>query len=248
MVEAIGFDLFNTLITVHPAAMKDAHDRMILALADQGLHVERGSFLGAYVEAAKRFLLEAHKEGKETHNRFWIAAALAREGHPVAPSDPRIAVAVDAYFTAFYPHCRLIPGTRELLEELQGRFRLGLLTNFTDAPAGQRIIEETGLGPFFAAILISGRLGYRKPHPYVFARLVQELGMPPNRILFIGDDLEADFQGAKAAGLNAVLTTYVRDSEVPTVHNPLSEPPQQCPGDVPTISSWDDLRKVLYAS
>ncbi len=218
--EAIGFDLFNTLITVHPDAMKEAHKRMIQGLSDQGFPVQPESFLAAYAEAAKRYLRQAHENGKETHNRFWIAAALEHEGYHAVPSDPRIEAVVDAYFGAFYPYCRLVPETTTFLGELHGRLRLGLLTNFTDGIAGERIIQQTGLSPFFTTIIISGRLGYRKPHPYAFHRLVRELGVPASKVLFVGDDYEADFEGAKAAGLQPVLTTYVRESNIPSVYNP----------------------------
>ncbi len=42
-------------------------------------------------EAAVRFVKAARREGKETHNRFWISAALTELGFPLAPDDPRIA-------------------------------------------------------------------------------------------------------------------------------------------------------------
>jgi len=197
------------------------------------------------VEAAIRFLKAAHKEGRETHNRFWVAAALESLGHCLAPEDSRIERAVDAYFSAFYDHCELVPGTKELLEELVGRYPLGMLTNFTHPPAVLRIIDGMGLDPFFRTVLVSGDLGYRKPHPSVFAQLVAELGVPAERILFVGDDLEADIQGARDAGLQAVVTTCVQDANLPAAKTPLSPARTDCPPDVPRISRMQDLLALL---
>ena len=55
-----------------------------------------------------------------------------------------------------------------------------------------------------------------KPSPGYFASAVAELGLPPDRVVMVGDDLEADAEGAIAAGLMGVaLRTgkYTPDTE-----------------------------------
>jgi putative hydrolase of the HAD superfamily len=245
--KAIGFDLFNTLMTVHPDAMQEAHQRQLRVLREERIDVEAEAFGKAYVEAAVKFLKAAHKEGKETHNSLWVVDALAGLGHNLSPEDPRIAKAVDAYFTAFYSNSELIPGTADLLGALAERYPLAMLTNFTHGPAVREIIDLLGLNPFFQEVLVSGELGYRKPHPYVFERLVEALGVPADRILFVGDDLEADVQGARDAGLQPVLTTCVRDGNLPAARTPLSPADPVFPEDVPRISCWQDLLDLLEA-
>lgn len=244
-IKAIGFDLFNTLLTVHPDAMAEAHKRQIQALHDEGLAVEAEAFGTAYVEAAVKFLKAAHKDGRETHNRYWVAEALESLGYNLSPEDPRVTKAVDAHFSAFYPNSELIPGTKELLGELGERYPLGMLSNFTDGPAVRKLIDLLGLSPFFQHVLVSGELGYRKPHPYVFERFVEAMDVPADQILFVGDDLNADVKGARDAGLQPVLTTCVEDKKLPAAKTPLSPTETVCPKDVPRISSWQDLRDML---
>ncbi len=243
--KAIGFDLFNTLMTVHPDAMKEAHERQLRILHEERIEVEGEVFGKAYVEAAVKFIKAAQKDGRETHNSFWVAEALETMGHVLSPEDPRIGKAVDAYFSAFYPNSQLIPGTKEILAELGKRYPLGMITNFTDGPAARNIIEVLGLEPFFDYVLVSGELGYRKPHPYVFERFVDAMGVPADQILFIGDDLDADVQGARDAGLHPVLTTCVEDARLPAAKTPLSPAEREYPADVPRISSWSDLLDLL---
>jgi putative hydrolase of the HAD superfamily len=129
-ITAIGFDLFNTLITMEPPALDEGMGRLISSLRRGGLSIESEPFRQTYRDAALRLLRDAQRDGRETHNRFWISAALCSHGHSVLPDDPRIAEAVDAYFSAFYDHCHLIPGTREMLGALRGDYRVGLLSNF----------------------------------------------------------------------------------------------------------------------
>jgi putative hydrolase of the HAD superfamily len=243
--KAIGFDLFNTLLTVHPLAMEEAMRRLISVLHAGEVPVDAEAFGQAYVEAAKRFLREAQTNGRETHNRFWIAAALETQGYHLSPEDNRITKAVEAYFSAFYPYCQLIPGTKKILGQLAGRYPLGLLSNFTHPAAARKIIDLLGLRPFFQTVLISGELGYRKPHPSTFERLVHDLSVQADQVLFVGDDPEVDVQGARDAGLQPVMTTCVLDGDLPSARTPLSPSRTDPPEDVPTISCWQDLLTLL---
>jgi len=244
-IKAIGFDLFNTLIHVEPNTLKEANKRLISSLRQSAFVLEDEPFQKAHLEAALRFIEQCKRDGRETHNRFWISAALQELGYPVPPDDDRIARAVDAYFSAFFDSCRLIPGSVEMLETLKGSYRLGLLSNFTHAPAAKEIIDLIGLAPHFEAILISGELGYRKPHPFVFHRLVEELRVDKAETLYVGDDPEPDIHGALQAGLQPVWTTYVRDHNIPRGSGILSRGNEMPDGDVPRISTWPDLLSML---
>jgi putative hydrolase of the HAD superfamily len=244
-VTAIGFDLFNTLITVEPRTMPDALDNLIRSLKGDGLSIDEESFKKAYRESALRFIERARQDGKETHNSLWIASALEEIGEYVAPDDPLISKAVEEYFTAFYDSCRLIPGTIEMLETIQRLYPIGLLSNFTHGPAARKILEITGLDSCFKTILISGELGYRKPHPLVFRVLAENLGVDKERLAYIGDDPEADIHGAEKAGLLPVWTTYARENNAPMAPG-RDRDNERTPGQgVPRISSWQKMFNLL---
>jgi putative hydrolase of the HAD superfamily len=240
-INAIGFDLFNTLITVEPRTIGEATRRLFQSLKKDGFTLDYELFKRAHLQAAKQFLEETRRNGRETHNRFWISEALKILGYQVPPDDPRIAEAVEKYFSAFYPYCRLVPETKEMLQSLDGKYRLGLLTNFTHPPAAREILKRLGLMPFFERVLISGELGYRKPHPSVFGKLIDSLQVKKDRILYIGDDPESDITGARRAGIQPVWITYVRDHNIPSTPGVLFKPAEDPGEDVPRISEWKDL-------
>jgi len=244
-VKAIGFDLFNTLLTVDPAAMEEAGKRLLRALREEEISVETTAFRDEYVQAAIRFVREARKNGRETHNRFWISAALATFGYHVPPDDPRITETVDAYFSTFYDSCYRVPGTRSMLERLKDQYQLGLLSNFTHWPAALEIINRLGLAPFFEVKLISGQVGYRKPHREVFRRLTDGFCAPTDEIIYVGDDVDADVNGALAFGIQPVWFTYVHDNKPPI-------PAQMAPSEVgephesvPRVSTWGEFLSLL---
>jgi putative hydrolase of the HAD superfamily len=244
-IRAIAFDLFNTLITVGPQTLEDANRRMFATLSEDGFRLDAESFRTAHRVAAVRHVEQCRRNGRETHNRFWISEALEEQGYHVPPDDARIAAAVEAYFSAFLDHCRLLPFTKEMLTALQPSYRLGLLTNFTHGPAARKLISHVGLIPFFRVVIISGELGYRKPHPRPFQELVKHLGVLSHQVVYVGDDPEPDILGARQAGLNPIWTTYVRDQRIPFAAGAFYADQMNPEPGVPRISGWDDLFLIL---
>jgi len=244
-IKAIGFDLFNTLIVPDSQALPEAMRRLIENLRKSGLFPDQEAFEEAYRESAQRFIEAARQDGRETHNRFWICAALETLGYSLQPDDLRINGSVEAYFSAFPEHCHLIPETKEMLQTLKETYYLGLLSNFTHGPAAREIIEHVGLNPFFDVIVISGEEGFRKPHPLVFHRLVEGLGVEPDQTIYVGDDPEPDLTGAQGAGLRPVWTTYVQNKELPFSLKVSATTPEENHAHVPRISTWQELFELL---
>jgi putative hydrolase of the HAD superfamily len=96
------------------------------------------------------------------------------------------------------------PSTHRVLELLGSRYRLGLLSNY---PCGRSIrasLEATGLERHFAAVVVSGDVGFVKPHPRTFEAILERLRLPAGRTAFVGDNWLADVQGSKRAGMTCV--------------------------------------------
>ncbi len=245
-IKAIGFDLFNTLLTAKPNALATAVERLIHSLQESGITFEPETFKEAHRKAAFRFIKETRTEGRETHNRFWISAALEESGQGLSPEDPRIENAVEAYFSAFFDYCELIPGTLQMLEKLKTRYRLGLLSNFTHAPAARSILSALGLTPHFEFIIISGELGYCKPHPVVFDELVDKMQAERDEILFVGDDPDADIGGALKAGIMPVWMTYANNKEIPFASSDKDMEQYDFLRSVKKITDWDDFLSLFH--
>lgn len=245
LCKAVGFDLFNTLITMEPKALDEALDRLAASLHSSGLNFNQEKFLQAHWESAQEHLRITRQNGRETHNRFWISKALDQLGLSIEPDDPRIAAAVEAYFSSFLENSRLIPGTQEMLTTLKRDYRLGLLSNFTHGPAVRVILDQLGLSQCFDVLLISGELGFRKPHHSVFNSLTESLKVDKQELFYVGDDPIADIYGAYQSGLKPIWTTYVQDHNLPVA--PTFGPSQKHYFDnkTPRISEWKDLLALL---
>jgi putative hydrolase of the HAD superfamily len=67
------------------------------------------------------------------------------------------------------------------------------------------VLERTGLRRLVDAVVISAELGVAKPDPAIFHAALERLGADAGGAVHVGDSLEADVAGARAAGLEAVL-------------------------------------------
>jgi putative hydrolase of the HAD superfamily len=70
-------------------------------------------------------------------------------------------------------------------------------------------LETTGLAPLLDGVVTSAEFGRAKPDPAIFARGLELAGVEAADALHVGDDLAADVEGARAAGIAVRLV--VRD-------------------------------------
>ncbi|MFN3535142.1 MAG: HAD family hydrolase [Desulfatiglandales bacterium] len=245
MLKAIGFDLFNTLMVVHPNALNVALGRLVDTLLRTGLSLPPERFLEVHNQCAVSHIKEAKATGRETHNRIWISEALKAFNYHLDPHGEIIGEAVESYFSAFYELSSVIPGTHLILGELKNRYKLALVSNFTHYPACIRILERLGLRYYFDFLLISGEFGFRKPHPSVFDMMVHNLGVRREEVIFVGDDPESDVKGALMAGIRPVWSSYVLDQRIPFTPGYVAYTvrPEEVPGY--RISTWNDLKALL---
>ena len=98
----------------------------------------------------------------------------------------------------------LLPGAREMLDDLGVDHRLAVVTN--GAPCLQREkLAGCGLTGRFDAVVVSGDLGTRKPDPAVFRRALELIGARPDEAVMVGDSPERDIAGAHACGIRGIL-------------------------------------------
>lgn len=118
--------------------------------------------------------------------------------------DPALGDELDsAFFRLRRERIVLMPGAVEVLEELRPDYRLGMLTN--GAPSlQQEKIDALKLEPHFDAVLISGRLGIGKPSPEIFHEMARRLNVDPEGCVMLGNSLERDIAGARAAGMHTI--------------------------------------------
>jgi HAD superfamily hydrolase (TIGR01509 family) len=119
------------------------------------------------------------------------------------------AVPTDAFQNLLSSHKRSLAmaavfpdGHRTLLQQLSGRYRFGLVSNFDYTPTAHFILEREGVAHLFETVVVSDEVGWRKPKPIIFETAFARMGIGPRETLFVGDRAEIDVLGAKGVGMD----------------------------------------------
>lgn len=95
----------------------------------------------------------------------------------------------------------ILPGIPELLEEAKNAgYRMAIASASKNAPL---ILERLGLSAMFDAVVDPESLKQNKPHPEIFEKAAQALGLETQECIGFEDSL-AGIEGIKRAGMPAV--------------------------------------------
>ncbi|WP_246943247.1 HAD family hydrolase [Bacillus pinisoli] len=91
-----------------------------------------------------------------------------------------------------------------VLNQLQGTYKLLLLTNGSPNLQTTKLDITPELVPFFDEIIISGAFGKGKPDPSIFEHALDKLGEIKENVIMVGDNLMTDILGASRVGITTV--------------------------------------------
>ena len=99
---------------------------------------------------------------------------------------------------------RIFDDVRPVLGELRSRgLKLCVISNWDERM--RPLLDALELAQYFDAIVISHEAGHTKPAREIFLRAAEQLNLPPEHILHVGDSAREDDEGARRAGMQAAL-------------------------------------------
>lgn len=182
----------GTLVELEPPAPK-----LVAALAERGVKIAPEDAERAF-RAEIAYYLEHHLEGRDARSlddlRDRCAAVLEAE---LGVGSLREAMLASLRFRAF-------PDAAPALAELRGRgLALVVVSNWDCSLPG--VLDEAGLLGSVDGVVSSAEAGAAKPDPAPFRRGLDFAGAAPAEALHVGDSQRNDVDGARAAGVDAVL-------------------------------------------
>jgi FMN phosphatase YigB (HAD superfamily) len=92
-----------------------------------------------------------------------------------------------------------------LLRWLAARHQLGLVANiWCEKSLWLRELERSGVHDLFRTMVFSSDYRSIKPSPVLFRRALDGFAVDRSRVVFVGDSLRCDIEGAKTVGLSTV--------------------------------------------
>lgn len=232
-IRAITFDAAHTLFHPHPsvgAIYREVMVRHGLDFAEADLNA---GFRRAFATVSKD---KTELDGERREWLYWrnVVSKSIQDLQP-QPSD------FDTLFHDLWHEFargrrwRVEPETPSLLQDLRRRgIRLALLTNWDRRV--RQVVAESPLRDCFDHLFISSEIGHEKPDPGIFHFAQQALDLPPHQIAHVGDSLQHDIRGARAAGWHAIR--ILSESSPPTETScPAAINLQQLPNRLPLLDS-----------
>ena len=203
MIEGIAFDFGNTLCPWDE---------------EQYWHVTRDTVRQICAHApdsdydsALKVFMRMRREGYDRNlprlrenDLVGILSKAAEEirGEPLCKDD--LQGIVDGHIASFTGVCQAPDGLHDLLRRLSGKYKLAVASNYPLSECIRSSLRELEIEKYFQTTVVSGDLGVIKPSRRVFDKVVSDLNVARERVLFVGDDWVADIVGAHVSGLPCV--------------------------------------------
>jgi putative hydrolase of the HAD superfamily len=189
MTRAVFLDALGTLVELEPPWIP-LRERVPAEVGDEQLKDAVRAEMAYYREHAD----EGRDEASLADLRKRCAALVSDKlGTEITVDELLEAIRFEGYPDA-------IPALRSLRDRGQ---RLVAVSNWDCSLP--RVLERCGLGGLLDGAVSSAAAGARKPDPAIFAPALEIAGCGPEEALHVGDTLEEDAAGARAAGIRSLL-------------------------------------------
>lgn len=207
-------DFFGTLVGYSDSragqGYTDTHASMQALGATGAEHETAAAWLQAFHQLNDETNDELREFSMEELSRRAIVALLDRE-----PDAAEIAHGAASNMADWERGVVLIPGMAQTLQDLSRDFTLTIVSNTHSATVVPRQLGAMGAAGSITHILTSLAVGFRKPHSAIYHAALELADAEPGQVIFVGDTREADFDGPRAHGMEAVLVSPTARDGVP---------------------------------
>jgi putative hydrolase of the HAD superfamily len=200
-VRAIYFDAVGTLLHPEPPAAA------VYALAGQrfGSRLDPATIATRFRAAFRRQEDRDHAHGLRTDEEREVERWRAIVGEVLDDVTDAAACFQELYDHFACPESWRCDAEAEatLLRLAEQGYQLGLASNFDRRLHG--VVAGLAALRLVRHLVISSEVGWRKPAAGFFQSMCRLSALRPSQILLVGDDAGNDYEGARAAGLHALL-------------------------------------------
>jgi HAD superfamily hydrolase (TIGR01662 family) len=214
-IQAVLFDMFDTLMLIeknhefYSPSLERAHE----VLVKNGVDAEYSAFRDAYTKARDALYVKADARLEEPHFNLRIANALKSLGYCFDANSKVVTDATNAFCEVFMKYVRLDKNAKSTLEELRGKYKLGIVSNFAIPECVDKLLAKHDLDKLFDVVVVSAAVNKRKPSPEIFQKALDKLDVSAENAVFVGDTADADIMGPKAAGMKTIFIERRKQKE-----------------------------------
>ncbi len=204
VIKFILFDCFNTLIDDFDEEGDSTGIKPLSRMAyDAGYYHAPDAFYADYIYWRQKYWSEGNDEEVALEKR--LEAVLNMKNKEQIPSN-LVGEMIHAFHKTYPKSLRVTPGIEGLLSSINGKVRLGVVSNFFLEDLPRRYLRHFGLDHFFEFVIDSARLGIKKPGKQIYLEALSRFGiteLDTNEVVFVGDNLVNDVLAPRKIGINS---------------------------------------------
>ncbi len=209
-IEHVFFDLDHTLWDFEKNSALTF--KKILPESDVTINFE--SFIKTYIPINAKYWKLYREERVSKKDLRYLRLKETFDGLNYAVKDEVINFLAEEYINQLPNFNHLFEGTFEILDYLKEKYQLHIITNGFEEIQTLKM-DKSGILHYFDQVITSESVGVKKPNPKVFKHALSKAKTSAELSVMIGDNLEADIQGAIDCGLQVIHYNSEQVSDVP---------------------------------
>lgn len=198
-IKSVFFDIDGTLTY----SKKPNYLVFWKVLANEGFRVSQEKVKEAFAKTKKIYLEKGHEWKDNQGHLYRDLNKIQLDYCSIEPKRELVDKIQEAYKDA--KNQALYPDVLFTLKNLkQRKYILGTLTGGLKVDINHRL-KILEIKDFFSYIIATGTMPFNKPDPHVFKYVLKVTNLPPEEMVYVGNDYEVDIVGAESIGMRAIL-------------------------------------------
>lgn len=199
-ISDIFFDLDHTLWDFE----KNSALAFETILVKHNIEVDIAAFIALYVPINTKYwkLYQDNEVTQEQLRYGRLKDAFDAVNYVV--SDDLVHLLSEEYIHYLPQYNHLFEGTIELLDYLKPKYKLHIITNGFHQIQYNKL-KNSNIAHYFETVTNSENAGFKKPSPHIFHYALDLAKSKKETSIMIGDNFEADIQGAMNVGIDAIM-------------------------------------------
>lgn len=202
-IKCIGFDLYSTLISTDNHNWTEMLKPVYSIIRELGYNNTFEAFLKVQKPIYRKWRDYRERHHVELKSEVWWKEILEKLDLQFTSAD--ILKIRMASHQRYRSQIATYPEVTNILKKLKEKYTVVCISNISEGDFAREDMDSFGILQLFDYVLMSSDLGIRKPSPKIFQYILDLFHLQPDEMVFVGDTLYDDIQGAKAAKLRLAI-------------------------------------------
>jgi putative hydrolase of the HAD superfamily len=204
MITDIIFDFYGTLVDYAENWESSGTNTSYEYLCALGFKMEKQEFTKKFDDSFADLTAKATTSKTEFH-MYDLGKYFFKQHFDHTIDDMENRIFIDKSINDWNKHVVFFDGIHEFIGNLSQNYRLSILSNTNYPDLIHRNLIKMSLNGYFYEVYTSVEIGIKKPNREIFEFVLNDLGIKSRNSLFVGDNYNDDYLGAKTVHMNCYL-------------------------------------------